>query len=234
MRHAGGVTEPAIDAAGESIGVDPDAPVERIDLDERSWVDVGRGWLGGADTLMGSLLEGVSWQTSRLFRYDHWVEERRLGASWRPGSPLPHPALADLHRNLQRRYHVQFTGFTLMQYRDGQDGQAFHRDTDMRWLDDTVIAILTLGARRPWLLRPRTQRYDRAEMAPRPIDLAPGSGDLIVMGGGCQLGWKHSVPYQAQSRVGPRMSIQWRYTARKGRPWQGGPYSAPLTYGRRR
>ena len=55
---------------------------------------------------------------------------------------------------LQHRYGVQFGWFGMIQYRDGTDGQAFHRDTDMRWLDDTVIAILTLGAQRPWLLRP--------------------------------------------------------------------------------
>ena len=76
-----------------------------------------------------------------------------------PGHATASSGLGHLHRSLQRRYHVQFSGFTLMQYRDGGDGQAFHRDTDMRWLDDTVIAVLTLGARRPWLLRPRSERY---------------------------------------------------------------------------
>jgi len=228
------VTEPASDSSIGAVGVDPDAPVERVNLDERSWVDVTRGWLSGAGELTQALLDGVTWQTSRLFRYDHWVEERRLGAFWRPGMALPHPALADLHRSLQRRYQVQFGGFTLMQYRNGHDGQAFHRDTDMRWLDDTVIAVLSLGARRPWLLRARAQRYDRDETsAAAAIDLAPGCGDLIVMGGACQVAWEHSVPYQPRRPVGPRISIQWRYTARKGRPFQGGPYGAPLTYGKR-
>jgi alkylated DNA repair dioxygenase AlkB len=225
------VTEQASDAATDDIQIDPAVPIERVSLDESSWVDVARGWLAGAGELTQALLEGVSWQTGRLFRYDHWVEERRLGASWRPGSPLPHPALANVQRSLQRRYHVQFGGFALMQYRDGRDGQAFHRDTDMRWLDDTVIAILTLGAQRSWLLRPRSDRY-------RPqgtfVDLAPRSGDLIVMGGGCQSAWEHSVPYQPQNPVGTRISIQWRHAARKGRPFQGGPYNAALTYGKNR
>jgi alkylated DNA repair dioxygenase AlkB len=225
------VTEPASDASIDAIHVDSGIPVERVGLDQTSWVDVARGWLAGADELTEALLEGVDWQTSRLYRYDHWVEDRRLGAFWRPGTPLPHPALPDLHRSLQRRYRVQFSGFTLMQYRDGRDGQAFHRDTDMRWLDDTVIAVLSLGARRPWLLRRRTERY---RAGGTPMDLAPGSGDLIVMGGACQAGWEHSVPYQPQSPVGTRISIQWRYSARKGRPFQGGPYGAALTYGKNR
>lgn len=210
--------------------------VERIQLDERSWVDVGRDWLRGigvdAGELFVALRDGVAWQTSQLFRYDHWVEERRLGASWRPGSPLPHPALADIHRALQRAYSARFDGFTMIQYRDGRDGQAFHRDTDMRWLDDTIIAILSLGARRPWLLRPRSSKFDHSPGKGASHDLQPGPGDLIVMGGGAQSDWEHSVPYLSHQLVGPRISLQWRYTTRRGRPYRGASYRAPLTYRR--
>ena len=226
------------DVAGETalggIEVRADARVERLALDETSWVDVGRGWLTGADQLFESLLAEVPWRTSRLFRYDHWVEERRLGAFWRPGSPLPHPALAAVHRSLQHRYRVQLDGFGLIQYRDGDDGQAFHRDTDMRWLDDTVIAVLTLGARRPWLLRPRSSRHSLAEGRGATHDLAPGPGDLLVMGGRCQADWEHSVPYLPGRTPGVRISLQWRHARRTGRPFAGASYRAPLGYGGRR
>jgi len=69
--------------------------VERLALSEGSWVDVARGWLGDADEVFEVLLRDVEFSTSRLFRYDHWVEERRLGASWRPPQPLPHPAVGE-------------------------------------------------------------------------------------------------------------------------------------------
>ncbi len=177
------------------IAVGSDIAVERLDLGAGAWVDVARGWMDGADELYDALLHGVRWETSRLFRYDHFVEERRLGSVWRRGTPLPHPALADATRAVQNRYRVQFDSFGLLHYRDGRDGQAFHRDTDMRWLDDTVIAILTLGAQRPWLLRPRTSRYDHSPGNGAVHDLAPRSGDLIVMGGRTQAEWEHSVPY---------------------------------------
>ena len=216
------------------VQIDPHATFERVQLDERSWVDMARGWLAGADELFDGLARDVAWQTSRLFRYDHWVEERRLGASWRSGTPLPHPALADVHKALQQRYQVRFAGFSLIQYRDGNDGQAFHRDTDMRWLDDTVIAILSLGARRPWRLRPRSNRYDHGEARGATHDLAPGPGDLIVMGGACQAGWEHSVPYLGRQPTGTRISLQWRHANRVGRPFMGSSYSAPLTYRRGR
>jgi alkylated DNA repair dioxygenase AlkB len=212
--------------------VDRSVAFERLDLDAGAWVDLARGWLSGADGLYQHLLSGVPWQTSRLFRYDHYVEERRLGSSWRRGEPLPDPALAEATRALQHRYGVEFAGFGMIQYRDGRDGQAFHRDTDMRWLDDTVIAILSLGARRPWLLRPRTRRHDDSPGKGATHDLAPGPGDLLVMGGSTQAGWEHSVPYLPGRVIEPRISIQWRFAHRRGRPFMGASYRAPLTYGR--
>jgi alkylated DNA repair dioxygenase AlkB len=214
--------------------VRPEAEVERVELDATSWVDVARGWVAGGDEMFEALRDGVAWQTSRLFRYDHLVEERRLGSFWRPGRPLPHPAVATAQRALQARYRVLFDGCGLIHYRDGRDGQAFHRDTDMRWLDDTVIAILTLGARRPWLLRPRTSRHDHSPGRGATHDLSPGSGDLIVMGGRCQADWEHSVPYLPTRHVGPRISLQWRHASRRGRPFVGASYRAPLTYSPRR
>jgi len=227
------VDRPVIRQA-QDVAVRPDAPIERVHLDDTSWVDVGRGWLSGADELYEALLADVAWQTSRLFRYDHWVEERRLGSFWRVGRPLPHPAIAPVQRALQARYRVTFDGCGILQYRDGRDGQGFHRDTDMRWLDDTIIAILTLGARRPWLLRPRARRHDHTPGKGATHDLAPGPGDLLVMGGRCQADWEHSVAYLPGRHVGPRISLQWRHAHRRGRPFIGASYRAPLFYSPKR
>jgi alkylated DNA repair dioxygenase AlkB len=64
-----------------------------------------------------------------------------------------------------------------------------------------MVAILSLGAPRAFLLRPRgggpSLRYE------------VGHGDLLVMGGSCQRTWEHAVPKTAQS-VGPRLSVQFR------------------------
>ncbi len=207
--------------------------LERLDLGEGAWVDVARGFVQGAGEVHEALVEGVAWQASRLFRYDHYVDERRLGAMWRPGQPVPHPVLLDVHRWLQHRYGVRFDGFSLIHYRDGNDGQAFHRDRDMRWLEDTLIAVLSFGVQRPWLLRPRANRY--AHELPQKgatHDLAPAPGDLLVMGGRCQVSWEHSVPYLPQRRIGSRVSLQWRWTSKRGRPEIGASYRAPRFYGR--
>jgi hypothetical protein len=52
------------------------------------------------------------------------------------------------------------------------------------------------------------------------------------MGGRTQADWEHSVPYLPGRPTATRISIQWRFARRTGRPFQGGSYRAPLTYGR--
>jgi len=214
-------------------GVVAEPEVERISLDATSWVDVVRGFVSDADSVHDVVLEQTRWSEERVFRYDHWVDVNRLGAFWRRGDPVAHPVLLDAHRWLQHRYRVPFDGFSLVRYRDGRDGQGFHRDREMRWLDETVIGVLTLGAQRPWLLRPRANR-NRHDLEHRGAthDLSPASGDLLVMGGRCQADWEHSVAPIPQQKVGDRISLQWRWTSRRGRPEQGGNWSDARRYGR--
>ena len=217
-----------------SAAIRAEVPFERVQLDSTSWVDVARGWLGDADALYASLVESVRWNQGRLWRYERWVDEPRLGASWHVGDAPPHPVLPEMHRALQQRYAVRFDGVALVWYRDGNDSVAFHRDRELRWLEHTVIAVLTLGQQRPWLLRPRSRRYDHeAPGRGATHDLHPASGDLLVMGGRAQTDWEHAVP-RVHTRIGGRVSLQWRWTSKRGRPEVGPSYRAPRTFSRSR
>ena len=222
---------------GGPSGIVAEPVVERLQLDDDSWVDVVRGLLIDPDAVHRHVVEVTAWGGSRLFRYDRRIEEPRQGAFWRRGDPVPHPVLLEVHRWLQSRYQVSFDSFALARYRDGYDGQAFHRDRDMRWLDETIIGVLTLGGQRPWYLRPRANRYDHGAHDERfrgaTHDLAPDGGDLLVMGGACQVGWEHSVPQVRTRPVPERVSIQWRWTSKRGRPVEGASYRAARTYGSR-
>jgi hypothetical protein len=40
------------------------------------------------------------------------------------------------------------------------------------------------------------------------------------------------VPYLGNRPVGPRISVQWRFARKVGRPFVGGSYRSPLTYRR--
>lgn len=239
MREPLGTSTTASCPHGRNLaGVEPhltDVEFERIALDDRTWVDRARGWVAGADDVYAFLTENVPWRESLLWRYEKWVEEPRLGYGHSSGTPFPHPVLAEAQRAIQSRYRVTFGGFGLAWYRDGNDGQAFHRDRDMRYCEDTIVAILTFGARRPWLLR-RRARADKwiADHGGAEHDLAPASGDLIVLGGRAQADWEHSVPKLAGAgtRAG-RISAQWRWTSRTGRPELGGSYRKPRNFSRR-
>lgn len=218
--------EPSTDVTGSPIRTD--APTERLQLDERSWAEVTRGWFADSERLYRILAEQVPWRQGRVFRYERYYDEPRLTAGLRFDGPVPDPVLPEIHRAVRAKYAKPFGWFGMAWYRDGRDSVAFHRDREMRWCEDTLVVLLVIGARRPFLLKPRSER-DRD--APAPYDLAPGHGDLVAMGGACQVGWLHSVP-KVPGLVGGRMSLQWRWTSRTGRPEKGPGYRAPRFFSR--
>ena len=195
----GGAGPPALDGT---------ASFERLRLDATSWVDLGRGWLCGADTLLAAVVPAVAWRQGRRQMYDRVLDDPRLSRWYQATDALPHPALDAVRAALAARYRVPFGAVGLNYYRDGRDSVAFHRDRELRHLDDTLVAILTVGAARPFLIRPRAGGPSR--------DLRPGSGDLLVMGGRAQADWEHSVPKVA--RAGPRVSVSLRWSSRTGPP----------------
>jgi alkylated DNA repair dioxygenase AlkB len=180
---------------------------ERTDLGNGAWVDVARGWLGGADELAARLEREVDWRHHRRWMYDRMVDEPRLTRWYAATEQLPEEGLAWFRVALGRRYKVRFGAMGLNYYRDGRDSVAFHSDRELRHLDDTLVAIVTLGSARPFLLRPQG--------GGRSIDLRPASGDLLVMGGTCQESWEHGVPKVA-SGAGPRISASIRWARRLG------------------
>jgi alkylated DNA repair dioxygenase AlkB len=178
------------------------ARLERTNLDDASWLDVARDWLLGADTLLDALIDRVDWKQGRRRMYDRVLDDPRLSRWYRVGESLPHPALDTIREALEEQLGVRFATTGLNYYRDGNDSVAWHADRELRELTDTRIAIVTLGARRPFLVRPRGRGRSR--------DVKPGSGDVLVMGGACQMHWEHSVPKVRDA--GPRISCTWRWT----------------------
>jgi alkylated DNA repair dioxygenase AlkB len=188
--------------------IDAGAPTERIPLDDTAWIDVTRDLLHGADAVFADLAERIEWKQGRRQMWDHVYDDPRLSRWFPRDQGDQHPALADVRAHLERRYRVRMRGVGFNYYRDGQDSVASHADRELRELDDTLVAILTLGGRRPFLVRPKG--------GGRSIDLAPGSGDLLVMGGSCQRDWEHGIPKVA--RCDPRISASWRWAVGPDRP----------------
>ncbi len=186
---------------GGVVSINEEAVPERTELDGSAWVEVCRAWLLGSDTLCEELIRDVPWGQHRRRMYNRVVDEPRL--TWRSGEEkeLPHGGLRLAGEALERIYQVPLVGPGLNYYRDGRDSVAFHGDRELRDLSDTLVAIVTLGATRPFLVRPLG--------GGRSIDFRPGPGDLLVMGGACQALFEHAVPKIASS--GPRVSASWRW-----------------------
>ncbi len=194
-----------LDLADEVV-VHPLRSVTRRHLDHGAWLDVMTGWVGGADELYAALRRDVPWRAERRQMYDSIVDVPRLLRFYGEDEPLPHPALDTCRTALSAHYAAElgepFTTAGLCLYRDGQDSVAWHGDRIGRSKDlDTMVAILSVGAPRDLVLRPRGGGAS--------IRVPAGHGDLVVMGGSCQRTWDHCVPKTSRP-VGPRISVQFR------------------------
>ncbi|MEU9886317.1 alpha-ketoglutarate-dependent dioxygenase AlkB [Sphaerisporangium sp. NPDC051017] len=180
--------------------------VKRTLLDHGAWVDVRPGWIAGADALFARLERVVPWHAERRHMYDRVVDVPRLLKFYDEDEPLPDPVLDQARDALNAHYARElgepFRTAGLCLYRDGRDSVAWHGDRIGRGADeDTMVAIISVGAPRALLLRPNGGGHALRH------DL--GHGDLIVMGGSCQRTWEHAVPKSARA-IGPRISVQFR------------------------
>jgi alkylated DNA repair dioxygenase AlkB len=138
--------------------------------------------------------------------YERVVDVPRLLRFYGEHETLPHPVLAAAREALNQHYVDElgepFVTAGMCLYRDGRDSVAWHGDTIGRGRsEDTMVAIVSLGSSREFVLRPRGGGAT--------IRHRLGHGDLIVMGGSCQRTWEHAVPKTTRP-VGPRISVQFR------------------------
>ena len=183
---------------------DPFEGMRRIQLDERSWLDVAPSWYPGHAELFELLLRAAPWQQRERWMYEQQVLEPRLVASWSRDELASLPEeLASIRTSVSARYGVDFDSVLVNLYRDGRDGVAWHGDTVRKRLPEAIVVTVGLGERRRFLLRP-------GDHGPATLTLRTGEGDLVVMGGRCQTDWQHTVPKEAHA--GARMSVTLRHS----------------------
>jgi alkylated DNA repair dioxygenase AlkB len=180
--------------------------VRRHELSRGAWIDHLPGWVLGSDLVLQTLLDEVDWRAERRRMYDGEVDVPRLLRWYGPDERLPHDLLTTARERLTSHYAAElgepFVTAGMCLYRTGRDSVAWHGDTIGRGsTHDTMVAIVSFGAPRPLLLRPRGGGASRR--------FPVGHGDLVVMGGSCQRTWEHCVPKTARP-VGPRVSVQFR------------------------
>lgn len=174
----------------------------RILLSQTAFVDHQRAWVRGGDALFEALRNTATWRTQRRTMYDRIVDVPRLLGRLEADVP---PVLRAVRDHLDTHYAVHLDRLCLARYRDGNDSVAWHGD---RLGDNTswsVVAIVSLGGPRRFLLRRTT--------GGRSVRIDLGNGDLLVLGGDIQKTWQHCVP--KLPLAAPRISVMFRHSA----PW---------------
>lgn len=187
-------------------------------------------WLpqSDADALLHDLQRSVPWEVHRIRMFGRWVDSPRLSC-W-IGDPqahyrysgadfVPHPWPAVLQA-VRARLHdscaARFNSVLANRYRDGRDSMGWHSDDEPELGTQPLIASLSLGAARRFLLR---RRDDRAQVT----EFVLGHGDLLVMAGDTQRHYQHALPKTA-SPMGERINLTFR--------WIAAPAAAPRRAGR--
>lgn len=154
-----------------------------------------------ADALLAQLLAELAWEQREIVLFGRRILQPRLIAwagelGYRYSGQTLEPrawtsALASLRAAIERRVGVAFNHALVNRYRDGRDSMGLHADAEPELGDDPIVATVSLGATRRFVLVPRASSGER-----RSFLLVHGS--LLVMGGTCQREFRHGIPRDAQ------------------------------------
>jgi alkylated DNA repair dioxygenase AlkB len=183
----------------------------RITLRDGGWIRYGEHFLptAEADRLFDALRHATGW---RQFRNGLWTFPRLTafmadaGVTYRY-SGITHagegwtPELLVVRRRLESATAATFNGVLLNLYRDGHDSMGRHADDERELGTNPLVASVSLGAIRTFVLRHRVGGEKLA------LDLAHGS--LLLMGGTLQHHWVHELPKTTRP-VGERINLTFR------------------------
>lgn len=180
-------------------------------------------WLGAdqADALLRLLQRELPWSVHRIRMFGREVDSPRLSAwigdvgtvyrySGADFTPCPwNAALSVLRARLQEELGVPFNSVLANLYRDGRDAMGWHSDDEPELGPQPLIASLSLGAPRRFLLRERG--------GPWRGEILLEHGSLLRMAGASQARTQHSLPKTARP-VAERLNLTFRRIAAPSPP----------------
>lgn len=193
--------------------------LERLPLPDAD-VRLDPAWLPAeeAAALFDVLRDQIPWENHpvRLFGREHpaprlscWIGDAEAAYRYSGLLRTPHswrPPLDTLRDRLRTTLSVPFNSVLANLYRDGRDAMGWHADDEPELGPEPVIASLSLGAVRRFVLK---HRREDARLA---LDLP--SGSLLVMQGATQANYRHALPRTARP-VGPRINLTFREVRRR-------------------
>jgi len=109
--------------------------------------------------------------------------------------------LTEVRELLKKRLNIDFNSVLVNHYVDGSNSVGWHADDEPAFGKDPTIATVSFGAPRLFCLKPKRGGEKHKTI----LDC----GSLLVMSGGIQRLWLHSVP-KTKIFVGPRLSLTYR------------------------
>jgi len=117
--------------------------------------------------------------------------------------PLPWSALLrEIRAAVEAACGERFNSVLLNRYRDGRDSMGMHSDDEPELGPAPVIASLSYGATRPFVLRHKRDK--------RTLRLPLADGNLLLMRGPTQQNWLHGINKTTRA-VGERLNLTFRY-----------------------
>lgn len=171
-----------------------------------------------ADRAFARLWQELDWSQREITLFGRSVMQPRLVAWYGDADavysysgltllPLPwHPLLRQLKDRIERFSGGRFNSVLGNAYRDGRDSMGWHSDDEKELGLQPLIASLSLGAPRRFLLRPKQRE---AEAREAPIVLTPAHGSLLLMRGASQQRYQHALP-RTQRSIGLRINLTYR------------------------
>ena len=168
-----------------------------------------------ADALLAELQSLLPWSVHRIRLFGRSVDSPRLSAWIGDADAVyrysgtdftPHPwtaALSGLRLRLQDELDTRFNSVLANLYRDGRDAMGWHSDDEPELGRRPVIASVSLGGARRFLLKHKQDATLRAV-----YELPHGS--LLVMSGDTQRHYRHALPRTAKP-VAPRINLTFRW-----------------------
>ena len=167
------------------------------------------------DTILRKLIAEIPWRQENILVWGKLYSQPRLVA-WYGDSgsdytysgikltPIPWTdLLLDIKNRVETVTATSFNSVLLNYYRDNRDSMGFHSDDEPELGVRPVIASLSLGEERTFIMKHRVNKLAN------PIRLRLASGSLLLMKGETQRYWKHGIAKTTRP-CGPRINLTFR------------------------
>ncbi|MGB0733393.1 MAG: alpha-ketoglutarate-dependent dioxygenase AlkB family protein [Pontibacterium sp.] len=189
---------------------------EKIQLDEFSFLHHVPDFvsLTDADATLITLSQEIQWRADSIRIYGRQCLIPRLQQyqaeqgfdycySGLTLAAMPfHPAVDKLRKRLRAHTDAKFNAVLLNYYRDGRDNMGWHSDDEASLGTNPVIASVSFGESRRFILRDKNNHSNKFE-------IALGHGSLLLMEGETQTRWQHAIAKTAKP-VNSRINLTFR------------------------